>query len=189
MDIYTRRGDDGTTGLLYGGRVRKDDARPAAYGALDEAQSAIGVARAHAAAATPDGAHVAGAVDELAEILIGVERDLWIAMSELATASGNRHKLTEGTSLVTAGMVTRLESLIDDVMSRFEAPREFVVPGETVVAAHLDLARCVVRRAERAALAAADEGSHVGPYLNRLSDLLWALARWQEGTSRTAKAV
>ncbi|MBS1838019.1 MAG: cob(I)yrinic acid a,c-diamide adenosyltransferase [Actinobacteria bacterium] len=189
MDIYTRRGDDGTTGLLYGGRVRKDDPRPAAYGEIDEAQSAIGVARAHAAASAPGGAHVAGVADELAEILIGLERDLWIAMAELATASGNRHKLIDGTSLVTSEMVTRLESIIDDVMGRFVPPREFVVPGETVVAAHLDVARCVVRRAERATLGAADDGSYVGPYLNRLSDLLWALARWQEGSSRTAKSV
>lgn len=189
MDIYTRRGDDGTTGLLYGGRVRKDDPRPTAYGELDEAQSAIGVARAHAAAATPEVAHVAGAVDELAEILIGLERDLWVAMSELATASGNRHKLTEGTSLVSVDMVSHLEALIDDVMGRFDAPREFVVPGESIVSAHLDVARTVVRRAERAALDAADDGSQVGPFLNRLSDLLWALARWQEGTSRTARSV
>lgn len=189
MDIYTRRGDDGTTGLLYGGRVSKDDPRPAAYGELDEAQSAIGVARAHAAAAAPGVAHVAGAYDELVEVLIGLERDLWVAMAELATASGNRHKLTEGTSLVTRDMVVRLESVIDDVMGRFDPPKEFVVPGETVVAAHLDVARAVVRRAERAALAAADEGSHVGAYLNRLSDLLWALARWQEGTSRTTHSV
>lgn len=189
MDIYTRRGDDGTTGLLYGGRVRKDDPRPVAYGDLDEAQSAIGVARAHAAAEGPGGAHVAGEADELTEILVGLERDLWIAMAELATAAGNRHKLTEGTSLVAAGMVTRLETLIDDVMGRFDAPTEFVVPGESVVSAHLDVARTVVRRAERSALAAADEGSHVGPYLNRLSDLLWALARWQEGTSLAARSL
>ncbi|MCC6183045.1 MAG: ATP:cob(I)alamin adenosyltransferase, partial [Microthrixaceae bacterium] len=74
-------------------------------------------------------------------------------------------------------------------MGRFEAPREFVVPGETVVAAHLDVARTVVRRAERSALSAAEDGSQVVPYLNRLSDLLWALARWQEGRSLTTRSV
>jgi cob(I)alamin adenosyltransferase len=189
MDIYTRTGDDGSTGLLYGGRVRKDDPRPVAYGEIDEAQSAIGVARAHAAASVPGGAHVADTADELVEALVGLERDLWVAMAELATAPGNRHKLSAGTSLVTADMVEALEAAIDDVTGRFEAPREFVVPGETVVAAHLDVARTVVRRAERAALAAAEDGSHVVPYLNRLSDLLWALARWQEGTSRTTRSV
>ena len=189
MDIYTRTGDDGTTGLLYGGRVRKDDPRPVAYGEIDEAQAAIGVARAHAAVAVPGGAHVADTNDELVGLLIGIERDLWVAMAELATAPGNRHKLSAGTSLVTADMVTALEAAIDDVTSRFDAPREFVVPGEPVVAAPLDVARATVRRAERASLAAADEGSHVGPYLNRLSDLLWALARWQEGSSRTTRSV
>lgn len=189
MDIYTRTGDDGTTGLLYGGRVRKDDPRPTAYGEVDEAQAAIGVARAHAATAVPHEAHVADGSDELVGLLVGIERDLWVAMSELATAPDNRHKLTAGTSLVTPEMVGALEARIDDVMGRFEPPREFVVPGETVVAAHLDVARTIVRRAERAALTAADPESHVGPYLNRLSDLLWALARWQEGTSRTTRSV
>ncbi len=189
MDIYTRTGDDGTTGLLYGGRVRKDDPRPAAYGDVDEAQSAIGLARAHAAAAVPGGAHLAADADELVQLLVGIERDLWVAMAELATAPGNRHKLSAGTTMVTPDMVTSLEETIDDVTGRFEAPREFVVPGETVVAAHLDVARTVVRRSERAALAAADEGSFVVPYLNRLSDLLWALARWQEGTSRPTRSV
>lgn len=189
MDIYTRTGDDGTTGLLYGGRVRKDDPRPVAYGEIDEAQAAIGIVRAHAATAVPHEAHVADGADELIELLTGIERDLWVAMAELAAAPGNRHKLGEGTSLVTVGMVEALELTIDDIIGRFDPPREFVVPGETVVAAHLDLARTVVRRAERAALAAAEADSHVGPYLNRLSDLLWALARWQEGSSRMTRSV
>ncbi|OQB97158.1 MAG: Cob(I)yrinic acid a,c-diamide adenosyltransferase [Verrucomicrobia bacterium ADurb.Bin122] len=189
MDIYTRKGDDGTTGLLYGGRVRKDDPRPAAYGDVDEAQSAVGIARAHASASVPLEAHAVDATDELIGLLIGIERDLWVAMAELATAEGNRHKLTAGTSLVTQSMVTDLETTIDDVMGRFEAPNEFVVPGETVVSAHLDLARTIVRRAERSSLAAADDGSFVIAYLNRLSDLLWALARWQEGNSLTTRSV
>lgn len=189
MDIYTRKGDDGSTGLLYGGRVRKDDPRPAAYGDIDEAQSAVGIARAHAAASVPLEAHAVDATDELIGLLVGIERDLWVAMAELATAEGNRHKLTAGTSLVTESMVTHLESTIDDVMGRFESPTEFVVPGETVVSAHLDLARTVVRRAERSSLRAADDGSFVIAYLNRLSDLLWALARWQEGNSRTTRSV
>ena len=80
-------------------------------------------------------------------------------------------------------MVERLEQLIDDLTARFEAPTEFVVPGGTRVAAQLDVARTVVRRAERASIRAAAEGSQVVPYLNRLSDLCWTLARWQEGHS------
>jgi len=170
VKIYTRTGDDGTTGLLHGGRVRKDHAAPAACGDVDEAQAALGLARA-----------LAGAGTELDGMLVGLERDLWVLMAELATAPGNRSKLVAGRTLVTAGMVSALEPLIDEVTGRFPAPTEFVLPGQTVLSAALDLARTVVRRAERTALAVAADGSRAVPYLNRLSDLLWALARWQEG--------
>jgi cob(I)alamin adenosyltransferase len=177
MRIYTRKGDDGTTGLYGGGRVAKDSAAPEAYGTVDEAQAAIGLARAECDRG-----------GELDALLVGVERDLWILMAELATDEGNRHKLVAGTSLVTADMVAHLEAVIDDVTGRFEQPTEFVVPGETRQAALLDVARTVVRRAERRAVAAVVDGSQVGPYLNRLSDLLWTLARWVEGSSRTARS-
>jgi cob(I)alamin adenosyltransferase len=172
MKIYTRKGDDGTTGLLFGGRVRKDAAGPVAYGAVDEAQAAIGMARAEARS---------GGDEALDRILVGLCRDLYVCMAELATDPANRHKLGPGTSLVTPGMVAALEPLIDDAMGRFPVPTEFVVPGGNRVSAALDLARTVVRRAERLSLAAAADGSSVIPYLNRLSDLLWALARWQDG--------
>ena len=179
--IYTRTGDDGTTGLLFGGRVAKDHPAPTACGDVDEAQAAIGLARA-----------VAGSGDanaELGGLLVRLERDLWVLMAELATAAENRPKLVAGRTLVTAEMVSALEPLIDDVTGRFPAPREFVLPGQTPLSAALDLARAVVRRAERSALAAAAAGSHVVPYLNRLSDLLWALARWQEGEPLPARPV
>ena len=178
MQIYTRKGDDGTTGLLYGGRVRKDDPAPEAYGAVDEAQAALGAARAEA-----------GRGSELDRLLVGLERDLWVVMAELATDPANRSKLVPGTSLVTDEMVAALEPLIDDLSGRFTPPTEFVVPGQDRVSALLDVARTVVRRAERAAIAATTEGSAVVPYLNRLSDLVWTLARWQEGeplATRTA---
>lgn len=172
MKIYTRKGDDGTTGLLYGDRVRKDSPQPTSYGAVDEAQAQIGVARA---ACEPGG--------EIDALLVAIERDLWVLMAELATAPAKRGRLEPGQSLVTAEMVESLEAHIDSVMARFDPPKEFVVPGQAVVAAHLDVARTVVRRSERDALGASVEGSFVVPYLNRLSDLLWALARWQEGAS------
>jgi cob(I)alamin adenosyltransferase len=177
MKIYTRKGDDGTTGLLYGGRVRKDSARPTAYGTVDEAQAALGVARAQC---------VRGG--ELDEVLVALERDLWVLMAEMATAPGNRHKLTGGTNLVTADMVVALEAQIDAFTDRYEQPTEFVVPGQDPLAAQLDVARTVVRRAERDALAVddedhGDEPSQVTPYLNRLSDLVWTLARWQEANA------
>jgi cob(I)alamin adenosyltransferase len=178
MKIYTRKGDDGTTGLLFGGRVAKDSVQPTAYGTVDEAQAALGLARAHADRG-----------GELDTMLIGIERDLWVLMAELATEPENRAKLVAGQSLVTADMVAALEALIDDVSARFEPPTEFVVPGETVLAASLDLARTVVRRAERDALPAASEGSHAIEYLNRLSDLVWTLARWVEGDSLAVREV
>jgi cob(I)alamin adenosyltransferase len=108
-------------------------------------------------------------------------------MAELATAPENRHKLSAGSSATEATMVDRLEAVIDAYSARFEPPTQFVVPGEDLVASYLDLARTVVRRAERESLSAASEGSFVVPYLNRLSDLLWTLARWQEGDSLNAK--
>jgi cob(I)alamin adenosyltransferase len=175
MKIYTRKGDDGTTGLLYGGRVRKDSALPTAYGDVDEAQAVLGLCRAE----TGD--------PELADLLVELERDLWVLMAELATDPSNRSKLTEGTSLVTAELVDRLEPIIDDLTSRFEQPTDFVIPGANRTSALLDLARTVVRRAERVALAAAADGSYVVPYLNRLSDLLWTMARWQEDSHLLAK--
>ncbi len=169
MRIYTRKGDDGTTGLLFGGRVRKSSARPAAYGEVDEAQAALGLARAECAPGS-----------ELDELLIRLERDLWVLMAELATAPDNRHKLEPGTSLVTAEMVAALEPVIDDLTARFVPPTEFVVPGQNRTAALLDVARTVVRRAERRCVDVVPDESHVVAYLNRLSDLLWTMARAQE---------
>jgi cob(I)alamin adenosyltransferase len=178
VKVYTRTGDDGTTGLFYGGRVGKDDAGPAAYGAVDEAVSALGVARAETDAAS-----------ELHTLLLRLQRELFVVGAELATAPDNRRKLADGETRTTASMVEQLEPVIDDVTARFEAPKEFVVPGENRVAAALDLARSVVRRAERESVAATragwlEPGSHVVPYLNRLADLVYTLARWQEGAWR-----
>jgi cob(I)alamin adenosyltransferase len=175
--VYTRTGDDGTTGLFYGGRVRKDSELPSAYGTVDEAQAVLGLARAEAGHGT-----------DLDLLLVRLERELYVLMAELATLPENRHKLVPGTSAVTAEMVDALEHLIDDLSERFEPPTEFVVPGETKVAAWLDLARTVVRRAERHALVAAPAPSLVVIYLNRLSDLLWTMARWQEGYSLAARS-
>jgi cob(I)alamin adenosyltransferase len=168
--IYTKTGDDGTTGLLYGGRVRKDSWRIELNGVVDEAQAAIGVARAETAPGS-----------EANERLTVLARDLYVLMAEVATAPENRRKLVAGSTLVTPDMVTRLEGGIDDLLERFEMPSDFTIPGENRVAAALDLARTVVRRAERLAVAEPLGDSHVVAYLNRLSDLLWAMARWLEG--------
>ena len=176
MRFWTGKGDDGTTGLLYGGRVPKDAPAPVAYGAVDEAQAVLGLARAE----LHEG-------DELERLLVGVERDLWVLMAELATDPAHHDRLTPGESRVTDEMVAALEGHIDGFSERFDPPTEFVVPGQNRVAALLDLGRTVVRRAERDALRAAADGSQVVPYLNRLSDLLWTLARWHEGESLITK--
>jgi cob(I)alamin adenosyltransferase len=170
LKIYTKTGDDGTTGLLFGGRVRKDSALMQITGTVDEAQAVLGVARAEA---EPD--------SELDQLLIRLERDLYVLMGEVTTDASNRSKLTPGTTLVTAEMIDALEAHIDDFIERFEMPTDFVVPGATRASAALDLARTVVRRAERLVVADPIEDSLVGRYLNRLSDLLWAMARWTEG--------
>lgn len=168
--LWTGKGDDGTTGLLYGGRAPKASPRFEAVGAVDEAQAAIGMARAE----TPGGS-------ELDVILTALERDLWVLMAELATDDANRTKLIAGGSLVTRDMVAVLEAVADDIGGRFELPREFVVPGQDRGSSLLDLARTVVRRAERSAAAVVADDSFVIPYLNRLSSVLWTLARWVEG--------
>ncbi len=169
VKIYTRKGDDGTTGLLYGGRVSKDSALPMAYGAVDEAQSFIGLARSEVTDPAVDAS------------LVRIERDLWVVMAELATDAANQDRLVDGETRVTEAMVTALEVWLDALAESFEMPTEFVVPGQTRLGALLDVARTVVRRAERDTLAATSEGSLVGMYLNRLSDLLWMLARASEG--------
>jgi cob(I)alamin adenosyltransferase len=173
--IYTKTGDDGTTGLFFGGRVRKDHPSPRAYGAVDEAQAALGVVRAFTDSA------------ELAGLMVDLERGLYIAMAELATLPDNRHKLKTGATLVDAEMITSLEGMIDRYSERFDPPTEFVLPGGTPVAALLDLARTMTRRAERETLAVLAQDSQVGKFLNRLSDLLWVLARWQEGESLASR--
>ena len=170
LKIYTRTGDDGTTGLLYGGRVAKDASIMQVNGTVDEAQAVMGTARAEA---VPD--------SELDRLLTGLERDLYVLMAEVATEPSKRPKLKAGTTLVTAEMVAALEHHIDGLMARVEMPTEFVVPGANRASAALDLARTVVRRAERLLVSAPIEGSLAGQYLNRLSDLLWAMARWAEG--------
>src|SRR6478752_3423954 len=106
--VYTKKGDDGTTGLFYGGRVRKDSELPRAYGAVDEAQAVLGLARV-----------AAGQGSELDGMLVPIMRDLWVLMAELATLPENRSKLVPGGSSVTAEMVTAMEEAIDALDERF----------------------------------------------------------------------
>ena len=170
--IYTKTGDDGTTGLLYGGRVPKDDAATDAYGTTDEAVAALGIARA---AAHP----------EMAAELLALQRELFVVGADLATNPKERAKLEAGVSLVTPEMTERLERRIDELVAERALPNAFIVPGANEVSAGLDLARSVIRRAERAVITMERDAREVNPevrrYLNRLSDLVFVLARRAAG--------
>jgi cob(I)alamin adenosyltransferase len=170
VKIYTRKGDDGTTGLWYGGRVMKSDARPEAYGSVDEAASALGLCRI---AARDD--------EELYADILRIQNELFVAGAELATAPEAAQRLEPGVSKVTAAMVDRLESDIDRYMARVDLPPKFVIPGGTELSARLDVARTAIRRAERRVAALNEAGEladdTVLRYLNRASDALFAMAR------------
>jgi cob(I)alamin adenosyltransferase len=173
VKIYTRKGDDGTTGLWYGGRVQKHDGRPEAYGSVDEAAAALGVCRAAAEAG-----------GELYSDILRMQNELFVCGAQLATAPEAAERLEAGVSRVTPEMVDRLEGDIDRYMERVDLPPKFVIPGGTELSARLDVARTAVRRAERRVSAlhhAGDlEDDLVVRYLNRLSDALFAMARFAD---------
>jgi cob(I)alamin adenosyltransferase len=170
--IYTRKGDDGTTSLWYGGRVQKNDARTEAYGALDEAGSALGVARSICAD------------ERLHADVLRLQEELFVAGAELATAPEARDRLEAGVTKLDDDMVTWMEAAIDGYMAEVDLPPQFVIPGGTTLSAQLDVARAVLRRAERriAALVHAGQldGSAVPRYVNRASDLVWAMSRFAD---------
>jgi cob(I)alamin adenosyltransferase len=168
LKIYTRKGDDGTTGLWYGGRVRKSEGRPEAYGSVDEAAAELGLCRA---AADPG---------ELYDDILRLQNELFVAGAELATAPEAAGRLEAGVSKVTPEMITRLEADIDRYMDRVELPPKFVIPGGTELSARLDVARTAVRRAERRVVSLELSDDTVLTYLNRLSDALFAMARFAD---------
>ena len=174
VKIYTKKGDDGTTSLWYGGRVPKDSPRTEAYGSLDEACSELGVARALCAGAE------GGA--ELAADILRLQDDLFVAGAELATAPEAADRLEDGVSRVTPAMVEEAEALIDRYMSEVTLPPKFVIPGGNLISAHLDVARTVIRRAERRVSTLVEEGEIASEtlvhFVNRASDLAYAMARW-----------
>jgi len=173
--VATGKGDDGTTGLLYGGRIAKDDPRTEAYGTVDETVAALGLARAEL--------NEAG-LDELAESVLRWQRELFVVGADLATAPDKRERLEDGVTRVSEVMLDGVEMELALWEAAIEMPREFIVPGETRASAALEMARVILRRAERRVIAA-DHASPLGsdwivPYINRLADLLWVLARAAE---------
>jgi cob(I)alamin adenosyltransferase len=171
--IYTKTGDDGTTGLLYGGRVSKADLVPEACGTIDEAVAVLGLARAHARDPS------------LSDELLGLQRELFVVAADLATNPDQRAKLEPGVSLVSSDMVARLESRVDQLVEAHPLANAFIVSGANSVSAFIDLARSTIRRAERRVVELGASGAVVNEealrYLNRLSDALFVLARVAAG--------
>ena len=165
MKIYTKTGDDGTTGLFGGGRIKKASARVEAYGTVDELNAAIGVARANKLASDTD------------DILGQVQVDLFTLGAELACVPGREAKLAM--TLLDREDIARLEAAIDASEEGLAALTQFVLPGGSAQASSLHVARTVCRRAERGVLGMDDAPAReeVVIYLNRLSDLLFVLAR------------
>jgi cob(I)alamin adenosyltransferase len=176
--IYTRTGDDGTTGRLFGGRISKADPAAEAFGSVDETVALLGLARA------------LSGNEAVREGLLELQRELFVVGADLATNPTERTRLEPEVSLVTGTMVGRLETWIDELVLAHPLPNAFVVPGANPVSACLDTARSVARRAERRAVELREGGAEVNEevlrYLNRLSDLLFVLARVQAGESEPA---
>jgi cob(I)alamin adenosyltransferase len=166
---FSKKGDGGETSLLGGQRVPKFDPRPETYGVLDEASSAMGVARAMTGNA------------KIKAILLSVQKDLLVIGAELSTLQEDYGKLAHRVSDRDAD---RLEHIIEDLQTAFEMKREFIYPGETVVSSQIDVARTIIRRAERKAALLKKDGiiqnETINRYLNRCADMLFTLARYEE---------
>ena len=173
MKIYTKKGDKGETRLLYGDAVSKDSIAPEAYGSVDELVAALGLVRYEQKLPL-----------EAKEYILQIQRQLFVVGAELATSKDNRTKLKPNETLVTDSMVETLEKEIDNLTEKNGVPDYFVVPGENSISSKFDWCRVVSRRAERKCVGWKKlnkvEDTKVIIYLNRLSDLLWMLARDHE---------
>jgi cob(I)alamin adenosyltransferase len=174
MSIATKTGDAGETALMYGRRVPKTYRRVEAYGTVDELNSALGLARA------------LSGENLVREIAFSVQKELVTLMGELAVADEDRERyLADGYEVVTMLMVDRLTEIVNDLEKNHHISyKHWATPGNNVASAALDLARTTCRRAERRVVALADTADYLNPetirYLNRLSDVLWLLARFVE---------
>ena len=172
MKTFNKRGDKGETSLLFGRRVSKSDLRCEAYGTIDEAVSALGVARNFVGKG------------KTREIVLRVQKELFIVGAELATKSEEHERLTAKFKPVTDEMVNELEEIINELEAEIEMPRSFVIPGSNAGSAWLDLSRAIVRRAERKVVLLKEKNEisndSLHAYLNRLADLLFTLSRYEE---------
>ena len=173
MSIVTKTGDGGTTALMYGRRVPKSHPRVEAYGAVDELNAALGLARATA----PEQA--------IKDHLMAIQKDLVIVMGELATAMEDLARYAkDGFSVVGPELTARLDAMVKEVEADQDPVHTWATPGANLAAAALDVARTVCRQAERRVCALQEAGQlqnkEIIVYLNRLSDLLWLFARRAE---------
>mgnify|MGYP001269339772 FL=1 len=170
--VYTKFGDKGETSLLYGGRVSKNSVNTEAYGITDEAVSAMGLARS-----LSDN-------QKIKDILRDLQRELFTIAAELATDPGKYDLFKEHFAPVTQIMVDKLEEIIDSLEEEFEMPKVFVLPGGSPASSAIDMARTIIRTAERRVVAVAESGlltnELILSYLNRMGDLLFVLARYQD---------
>ena len=170
--VYTKFGDAGETSLLYGGRISKNSPNTEAYGITDEAVSAMGLARAM----TTD--------QRVNELLRDLQRELFTIAAELATDPDKYELFQQHFTPVTEDMVTNLEKAIDTLEEDFTMPTVFILPGGSPASAAIDLARCIIRTSERRVVAMAEQelltNGLIMAYLNRLGDLLFVIARYQD---------
>ena len=183
--VATGKGDEGTTGLLFGGnRISKDDVRTEAYGTVDEATAALGMARAELIGLT--GAGIAA----LDETILSIQRDLFVVGAELATNPDAWSRLEDGRTKVSPKMLARINALLAATEAAIVFPKDFVIPGSSKASSAIELARTIIRRAERWCVTLGREGllpgDHLLAYLNRLADLLWLLARQAETLEASA---
>ncbi len=169
MKLFNKKGDEGETSLLFGGRVPKSDPRTETYGILDEAVSALGLGRALAEK------------ERVKEIVLELQKELFVVGAELATQDENLERLTDR---VDEAKVDKLQRLIEELEGQIELPKAFIIPGADPASAALDLARTTIRRGERRAVGLREQGILKNPeilrYLNRLADLVFVLARLEE---------
>lgn len=172
MKTFNEKGDRGETGLLHGRRISKASSRCEFFGAVDEAVSTLGMARALAKK------------EQVRKILFAVQKEMFVPAAELAVPPEYYTGYKFRGPVVTGEMVQRLTSLIEELEKQVPMPQEFIIPGDTVASAAIDMARAVVRRAERRAVQIFEEGQlpneNILKYLNRLADLLFTLARYEE---------
>ena len=170
--IYTKYGDEGETSLLYGGRISKNNLHTEAYGISDEAVSTMGLARA----LSKD--------TRVKDILEKVQRELFTVAAELATDPQRYDLFKRHFKPVTPEMITDMEEMIDDLEQGMEMPNVFILPGGSPASAAIDMARCIIRTAERRTVTLKEQGRltnmDILRYMNRLGDLLFVLARYED---------